>query len=211
MSVIAASKDPDAVDFSRAEDRDTAVVSQQSQRTNPRRANARQSRPRRIISPFEPPSRDLLKFNAVLDSRTGPILDAACGYGRNAVALALKGLDVVCADCDHRRLSILMQLGPAYIRDHQIGDVGRLHPVRANLSDTWPFGSNCFSAIISVHFLELILLPFFLYSLNSEGYLYVETFGGQGGNYLRLPAEGHLRTALEPSFELLYYREKRVG
>jgi hypothetical protein len=64
--------------------------------------------------------------------------------------------------------------------------------------------------LLIVHFLpgQLSIL---LSVLRKGGHLLFETMGGQGGNYLRLPHIGEMRTLLEHDFRLLYYREKRVG
>jgi hypothetical protein len=53
------------------------------------------------------PSRLLLRFEQTF-SREFPALDAGCGAGRNAIALAQLGLTIVCADRDEQRLSELV-------------------------------------------------------------------------------------------------------
>jgi hypothetical protein len=122
----------------------------------------------------------------------------------------MRGLDVVCADRDETRLRTLMELAPAYMNTP--GEVSRLHPVRTELSAShWPFSQHCFSAIVCVHFLDVRLLPLFFTSLVIGGYLYLETIGGQGQNYLDLPKEGLLRALLSREFQLLFYRERRIG
>jgi hypothetical protein len=75
----------------------------------------------------------------------------------------------------------------------------------------WPFSQNCFGAIICVHFLDLDLFDMFHGSLVAGGYLYIETFGGHGQNYLDLPQAGQLSDLLSPNFRLPFYRERRVG
>jgi hypothetical protein len=66
----------------------------------------------RFAAQFSSPSRTLLRF-AKSFSREFPVLDAGCGFGRNAVALAKQALTVVCADRDEQRLGELMRLAPA--------------------------------------------------------------------------------------------------
>jgi predicted RNA methylase len=52
------------------------------------------------------PSTTLMKFLARITSSYGaPILDAPCGFGRNALALAVRGYDVVGVDRDIWRLN----------------------------------------------------------------------------------------------------------
>jgi predicted RNA methylase len=41
-----------------------------------------------------------------------PVLDAGCGYGRNAVALACRGISVVCVDQKKERLDALVLSAP---------------------------------------------------------------------------------------------------
>jgi SAM-dependent methyltransferase len=135
-----------------------------------------------------------------------PILDAGCGVGRNALALAHSGFNVVCADRDQHRLGKLIESARPNER------CGKLLPVCANLgAATWPFGSGCFSAVVCVHYLDLAVLPAIHASLVPDGCLYIETVGGQGQNYLELPSAGQVRELLLPRFQLKFYEERPVG
>src|SRR5262249_9411513 len=78
-------------------------------------------------------------------------------------------------------------------------------------AETWPFGPACLSAIVCVHFLNVPLLDGFKYSLATGGHLYIETFGGQGGNFVDLPRAKELYNLLLPDFDFRFYRERRVG
>jgi hypothetical protein len=60
-------------------------------------------------------------------------------------------------------------------------------------------------------FLEFDLFDAFHSSLVLSGHLYIETFGGHGGNYLDLPKAGQLRDLLSRHFRLAFYRERAVG
>jgi hypothetical protein len=42
------------------------------------------------------------------------------------------------------------------------------------------------------------------------GHLFIETFGGQGQNYLELPKADEIRQALR-GYKLLFYNERSVG
>jgi SAM-dependent methyltransferase len=162
-----------------------------------------------------PPSKALID---ALEELTGlsqyPVLDAGCGFGRNAVALASRGLSVVCVDRSADRLNSFIHSGPMpktgqRRRDHE---EGQLYPVVANLKySQWPFAQNCFGAIICVHFLDTNLFDAFRSSLVPSGHLYIETFGGHGGNYLDLPKAGQLRDLLSRHFRLVFYRERKAG
>jgi SAM-dependent methyltransferase len=160
------------------------------------------------------PSSTLLRFaDRIASSGSGLVLDVACGYGRNAVVMAARGCTVVCVDRDFNRLSLLERLKTKYVAALTIneGNVGTILPICTNLSFyNWPFLESTFNFVICVHFVELSLFPCFLSSLCSGGYLYFETFGGQGQNFRALPEVGEIRHALE-GHDLEYYAEKRVG
>jgi len=170
---------------------------------------------RAISSHLGLPSKALID---VADELTGlfqyPVLDAGCGLGRNAVALASRGLSVVCVDQNLGRLHALVRLASTHIAELEQHDAGagQLYPVLANLNHSqWPFAQECFGAIVCVHFLDIELLDAFRASLITGGHLYIETFGGHGGNYLDLPKAGQLCELLSPHFQLSFYREHRVG
>ena len=170
---------------------------------------------RATISHFGPPSKVLSEISDELRCLSQyPVLDAGCGFGRNAVALASWGLSVVCVDKDISRLHTLIRLAPIHIAEFQQPEtrVGNLYPLLANLSHSqWPFAQKCFGAIVCVHFLDIGLLDAFRASLVVKGRLYIETFGGHGGNYLDLPKAGQMLDLLSPYFQLSFYRERKVG
>jgi SAM-dependent methyltransferase len=166
-------------------------------------------------APFGPPSSFLLRCADQLVAHPYlPILDAGCGGGRHAVALALRGTTVIGVDRDGGRLAQVAERAPQYLREHAAPGTrpGRIQLVQAELRpDRWMFGEACFCAIVAVHFLDVQLLGHFSRSLVRGGHLFLETFGGQGGNYLDLPAAGQLRSILQDDFVLPLYREKEVG
>ena len=79
------------------------------------------------------------------------------------------------------------------------------------INDPWPFDQESLGAIVNVHFLTAALLDCFLDSLKVGGYLFIETVGGHGGNYLQLLPEGYVKRELADTLDLRFYKEKKVG
>jgi SAM-dependent methyltransferase len=161
------------------------------------------------------PSKTLLRFAAEIESLAkGPVLDAPCGYGRNAVALASRGCTVVAVDNDRKRLAILEQTKRPYIAANATRNItpGKIFAVCADLnSKTWPFAPSRFAAIVSFHFSIIYLIPSFISALEEGGYIYVETFGGHGENFRVLPKAGQLRKLFPSDMQFRYYKERKVG
>lgn len=161
------------------------------------------------------PSKTLVKFaNLIASHSMGPVLDVPSGYGRNALALAGQGCTVIAIDKDRKRLFALDQMSAAYFAEYTSVNTsfGRVYTVCADLSaDGWPVAPSSVSAIICVHFRMVDLIPGFVSSLQKGGYLYVETFGGQGENFRELPKAKQLRELLARHMELTYYKERKVG
>jgi tellurite methyltransferase len=137
-------------------------------------------------------------------------LDVACGYGRNAILMAAHGSAVVCVDRDLARLRQIDDTKAARLNNAPTSITpGHLTTVCADLSEmSWPFAANTFDVIIVVHFVAIRLIPCLLRSLKQDGHIYIETFGGQGENYLTLPHPGELKQALISDSVIIYYREK---
>ena len=161
------------------------------------------------------PSKTLGRFvDQIASVDKGPVVDAPCGYGRNAVALAAHGCTVIAIDIDRKRLAALDQVKAAYIAEHASSGVrtGRIFTVCADLTpEGWPVAPASVSAIVCVHFSIGGLMPRVIQSLQVGGYLYVETFGGQGENFRELPKVGELRELLSGFVEFGYYKERKVG
>lgn len=137
-----------------------------------------------------------------------PILDVACGSGRNALFLAKSGCIVVCIDKDLSSFNANLQLQRWFLTTSS----KRLFSKEIDLvKDHWPFGPRSVGGIINIHFLLPQLFPFFASSLVPNGYLLLETVPGFGGNYLELPQEGELKAALAYTFDLEVYKERPIG
>jgi SAM-dependent methyltransferase len=133
-------------------------------------------------------------------------LDAPCGFGRNALSLAAKGFNVIAVDKDLVRLNSLQQS-----ISEQTNPVGKVFPLCADLTNgRLPFGPCSFSAILCIHYPVQYILADFDEQLMDGGHLFIETFGGQGQNYLELPKADEIRQALK-GYKLLFYNERSVG
>ena len=78
------------------------------------------------------------------------------------------------------------------------------------VGDRLPFRKSSFSAILCIHYPVQKIIMDLCAALKSGGWIYIETFGGQGRNYLELPKLGEIPKALQ-GFELAFCREKPVG
>lgn len=162
---------------------------------------------------FESPSKTLSSFSHLFSAlKEQRALDLGCGYGRNALLLARLGFDVLCVDRDLNRLKALSQKINESLPKPPSHPLGKLLIVNATADETyWPFPHQSFSLIVCIHFPKRIR-PIRLESLlKRPGYIYVETFGNHGMNYLELPRAGEYRSQLERSFNLEFYRERKAG
>jgi hypothetical protein len=132
-----------------------------------------------------------------------PIVDVACGSGRNASVFLELGCKVICLDKDlgQLRSKCPSQTLPQGMEAIQIDF----------LNQPWPLGTAAVGGIINVHFLLPTLFPSFVESLIPGGYLLIQTVPGCGGNYLQLPRSNELRSALSEHFESEFYQERPVG
>jgi len=137
-----------------------------------------------------------------------PILDVACGSGRNAFFLSSLGATVTCMDNELTRLREYLAQNASVGSER----ADRLVPHQIDLvSERWPFDYGSAGGIINVHFTLPSLFPVFARSLIPNGYLLLETIPGCGLNYLDLPKKGALKKALESNFAFEMYQEKPVG
>jgi tellurite methyltransferase len=144
-------------------------------------------------------------------SAKGPVVELACGRGRNALALAAAALPVVGIDRDPEALAHLR----AIARDRRLG----VSALRADLESAHgiPLRAGSCGAILVFRFLFRPLAASIEAALAPGGLLLYETFTldqrslGQGPrNPAFLLAHGELR-ALFSSLEVLDYSESRVA
>jgi SAM-dependent methyltransferase len=97
------------------------------------------------------PSKSLMNFlDRIALSYDAPILDAPSGFGRNALALAARGYDVVAVDRDISRLRSIEKSAPSILDpDQRLNACGRVTSVCADLTaNRLPFADSSFSAVI---------------------------------------------------------------
>jgi tellurite methyltransferase len=136
----------------------------------------------------------------------GVALDVAAGRGRNSIALARAGIEVIAVDSSAEAVAAIRSSASAAAL-----------PIRAVLADVgeFPFRESSFDAIVNINFLDRALFPGFARALKPGGALLVDT-------YLIDQAEiGHPRSPefllrhwelreLLADLELLRYREGLV-
>lgn len=163
--------------------------------------------PQQNLHPPSAPSKTLIRFlDRIASSYGAPILDAPCGFGRNALPLADEDFSVIAVDKNLARLNSLQKSISEKTRA-----VGKVFPLCADLTKgRLPFGPRSFSAILCIHYPVQSLLADFDDQLVDGGHLFIETFGGHGENYLELPKAGEIREALK-GYKLHFYSERSVG
>jgi SAM-dependent methyltransferase len=161
--------------------------------------------------PLDRPAPLVRRFAAkIAEASEGlPILDVACGSGRNSFPFLKLGCTVICIDRDLSRLPTRAQPIPS----NSSGPAAPELILRQMdlLKDSWPFSESSIGGIINIHFFSPSLLPVFEGSLAPGGYLLLETVPGCGGNYLKLPRAGAVRSAFGKALDFEFYHEHRVG
>jgi SAM-dependent methyltransferase len=138
-----------------------------------------------------------------------PVIDVACGSGRNAILLSQLGCAVICVDKDMSLLQTQQQRLSGSLLGRALAQL-TLHQMDL-IKDPWPFGVCTLGGIVNIHFLLPMLFPFFERSLSPGGYLVLGTVPACGGNYLQLPKKGELRAALARAYDLEFYKEGKAG
>jgi len=149
--------------------------------------------------------RDHLGLLLDLD-RSLPVLDLACGTGRNGLLLAEQGLSVVFADKSDTALSVVER------RLVEAGLQGRIWQVDLERPGVNPFSGQTFSAVVGFCYLHRPLFPSLLAAVTPGGLVVYETFTveqrrfGRPHNpdFLLLP--GELQTTFQ-AWQIIHYFE----
>ncbi|GAB6060267.1 class I SAM-dependent methyltransferase [Desulfonatronum parangueonense] len=109
---------------------------------------------------------------SLLDPRTipGPVLDLACGDGRNGIFAARRGLTVIC--CDRSRQALRQARAGARDAEVEI----RLWWKDLEVEGETHLPENAFGAILVFRYLHRPLMPEILRAVRPGGYVFYETF-----------------------------------
>jgi SAM-dependent methyltransferase len=132
--------------------------------------------PKETIMPaadlFPEPASLLVEFADlfVTSPLNGPILDLACGDGRNGVLLAVEGLSVVCCDRSQESLEAAQELAGKY------GAVITPWLVDLESPASDPLPPDTYAGILVFRYLHRPLIPSIRKALRGGGILIYETF-----------------------------------
>lgn len=114
----------------------------------------------------------LRMWREILDPRhvRGPVLDLACGDGRNGIFAARKGLDVIC--CDRSRSALRRARSGARAQAVRI----RLWWTDLEARDRAPLPQDTFGAVLVFRYLHRPLIPEIRKTIRPGGYVFYETF-----------------------------------
>ncbi len=128
----------------------------------------------------------------------GPVLDIACGYGRNGALLLSMGFKVHFIDINLEALNFISQSF-----DKRLTTVIQKDLLNENLG----YPSNSVAGIIMVHYFNEPILTEAIDSLKTGGFLYYESIADRGGNYLELPPNKWFRNNSLGRLEFDMYKE----
>jgi SAM-dependent methyltransferase len=152
--------------------------------------------------PISPCVRDWVPVADVADGKCA--LDLPCGQGRHAIYLASLGYCVVAVDNQLGRIKDLQLCCPQPL-------AGKITSLVANGHSELPFTPQTFDIVVVTHFISPTLVVQLPQFMKPGGLFIYESFGGRGENWRALPSSGETKIALEDVFDLLRYKERRVG
>lgn len=137
-----------------------------------------------------------------------PILDLACGYGRNGAFLAKRNHRVVFIDNDIECLKFI-KAGKQISIDGDV-DINNIRVLKKDLRlGRLPFPSLSTAGIIDIHYYNPLLIEEGIRVLASGGFFCFESIDARGNNVYELPDYGFIRDILG-DFEIISYSERLV-
>ncbi|MCA9814006.1 MAG: class I SAM-dependent methyltransferase [Cyanobacteria bacterium HKST-UBA01] len=139
------------------------------------------------------PSPFLVNHEPVFLRAKYPILDLACGYGRNSIYLATLGCDLISLDIDAKRIE---HLNEDWNRMQQ--KKGAIKTICGDAeSFKWSKLQLKFGGLIMVDFHSSSALSRVLPFLVDNAPILIKSIDNRGGNYLEMPKAGECRSILE--------------
>jgi len=156
------------------------------------------------------PSPNLVKYSQKIEiNRDKPIIDVACGYGRNGAYFVDQGYKCIFCDNDDDAINFIKE-GTNVSRTGNFNkDLATILKIDL-INDKWIFPEKSCNGIINVHFYRKELIPLFAQTIDIGGFLYFETISARGMNYLELPVYKEVYNLLSQKFNFIYYNEKEV-
>lgn len=139
------------------------------------------------------PSPFLVKHESVFLKAKHPILDLACGSGRNSIYLAALGCDLISLDIDAKRIEQL--------EEHWNGMQQKKGAIKTICCDAesikWSELQLKLGGLIMVDFYSSTALSKVLPFLVENAPILIKSIDNRGGNYLEMPKAGECRSILE--------------
>jgi SAM-dependent methyltransferase len=129
-----------------------------------------------------------------------PILDVGCGYGRNSLYLAELGYQVLAADYYEKVFA-----------DKWYEKKSNIKPITIDATQHFPFQNGTFGAVVVIHFYSEGLFQRLSDLVAPNGYIFYESIGGNGQNWIQLDFIGQVKKSLSENFTFRTYQEKAIG
>lgn len=128
-----------------------------------------------------------------------PVLDLACGYGRNSIFLSKLGHEVVAADYCREMLV-----------DGRCTSTSFIRAVHLDATLPLPFINASFAALVIVHFYSIGLFRNIQELVIPGGYIFYEGISARGGNANELPPPGVAQEELLSRYTFQKHHEQLV-
>lgn len=128
------------------------------------------------------------------------ILDMPCGYGRNSILMSSIVNQVVSADYDQ---DIIDDLWNKKYKNIKL--------IKLDANNELPFENKKFELVSIIHYVNLNFFNNVIRCIKPEGYLIIETYAGNGGNWISLPTKKEIEDILFNEFKIIKFKYNIVG
>lgn len=139
----------------------------------------------------------------------GPIVDLACGYGRNGAFFVQKKYDVIFIDNSKECLDFINKSDNVAYN----GNIDKkfVKTILLDLTNEWILLEESIAGFILVDYYNPILLEKINSSLKRNGFIYIETIKAHKGNVENLPVyKSIIQFFIEKQYKIIYYKERPV-